>query len=445
MFPDSGVPPGEAKNSILDPATVHCQELWYSTSRCTPRFDAAAANAMLAELINLINKGEVTYDCSYLNQVEIATRYLIQRGIPHGGQLTIGPAQYLLNLDPPLTRYNNYLTLSVVPTVNNSGPATVDVDGRGAVGILRNDGSQLVKNDLVVGRPVILIHYNGYFYLPHFAPSQIPVLQKGAVDLWVRTDGNDTTGDGSLNQADKAFRTIRGAWDSVANRFSTSLIYPINIRLGIPGEYEGFGMGPYGGPVYVYGNVSDRRNYKIMPVGDSVYGYTNVHAANMSLTVVGVNFIIDKSHPTFTWAVQADGGNLTLDNCEYEVHVDAPALTIFLMVAGGSMSMYNNHLIRGIGGVKQIGVIWYCATQSLFWGAGGSSPAFVTLSDLHCTRQAVIVSEVSVMRFALVTINPNNVTGVEYGVSANSIFAAQGQDVPGNLPGGVSSGGQFIP
>ena len=82
MFPGSGVPWSDAKNSLQDPATVYCDELWYSTNRCTPRFDPAAANAVLSELINVVNRGEVTYDCRYLDQVQLAIRYMIQRGLP---------------------------------------------------------------------------------------------------------------------------------------------------------------------------------------------------------------------------------------------------------------------------------------------------------------------------------------------------------------------------
>src|SRR6188768_1300706 len=111
MFPDSGVPSGEAINTIPDVSNnPACQELWYSTSRCQPRFDPAAANAMLAELINLINKGEVVYDCNRLDQVQFAVRYLIQRGLCTGTYARSGPNQYVADMDPVLTRYNDYLT-----------------------------------------------------------------------------------------------------------------------------------------------------------------------------------------------------------------------------------------------------------------------------------------------------------------------------------------------
>src|SRR6187401_21250 len=114
MFPDSGVPAADAKNSIDVNTPAGCNKLWYSTSRCQPRFDPAAANAMLAEDMNLIMKGELQYDCNRLDHIERATRYLVQRGLPRAAYLTNGPNNYITNMDPPLTRYNNFLTLTIV-------------------------------------------------------------------------------------------------------------------------------------------------------------------------------------------------------------------------------------------------------------------------------------------------------------------------------------------
>src|SRR4029077_2068523 len=96
MFPDSGVPPADAINSLPDVDTKGgCDELWYSTSRCQPRFDPAAANAMLAEDMNLVMKGEVTYDCTTQTNLELAVRYLIQRGLPNCSMWQAGPYNYV--------------------------------------------------------------------------------------------------------------------------------------------------------------------------------------------------------------------------------------------------------------------------------------------------------------------------------------------------------------
>lgn len=161
MHPDSGVPWTDAKNSIpsdIEQSLQNCNELWYSTSRCQPRFDPAAANAMLAELINLINKGEVTYDCSVLDQVQLSARYLIQRGLPRGGCMTGGPGTYALALDPPATRYNDFMTLTVIPNTDNNGAVYLNVDGLGTRPVLRNDGQPMKTGDLLANIPVQIMY-----------------------------------------------------------------------------------------------------------------------------------------------------------------------------------------------------------------------------------------------------------------------------------------------
>jgi len=79
VFPDNGVPPGaEADNSLPDPDVVAgCEELWYSTARCQPRFDPAQANAIIAEILNLIMCGNNVYDCNRLDNLCTAVIDLI--------------------------------------------------------------------------------------------------------------------------------------------------------------------------------------------------------------------------------------------------------------------------------------------------------------------------------------------------------------------------------
>jgi hypothetical protein len=173
MFPGSGVPAADAANSLPDVDTKEgCPELWYSTSRCQPRFDPAAANAMLAEIMNLINKGEVSYDCTQLNNVEKAVRYIVQRGLPRGVTLANGPTAYTGVLDPPVTRYNDYMPLTIVPNGNNTGPVTLDF-GMGIKPLLRSDGLPLVASDLVANVPAEIAYFGGFWYVLSLVRSQI--------------------------------------------------------------------------------------------------------------------------------------------------------------------------------------------------------------------------------------------------------------------------------
>lgn len=245
MFPDSGVPAADARNAT-DPSTNCASELWYSTSRCQPRFDPAAANAMISELTTLVNWGEVMYDCTRLDNAQLAVRRIVQRGIPKYSDMTTTVANsYAAPLDPPATRYNNGLSLSVTPNTTNTGAVTVNVSGLGAVYVLRNDGTHVEAGDIQAFRPIIITYFNGYFFLNGLVASQAksPQFMTGDVDFWVRWDGNDATGDGTANTPGKAFRTVQGCWQKVGGFFLPSPYYAINIRLGIPGDYAGIGGG----------------------------------------------------------------------------------------------------------------------------------------------------------------------------------------------------------
>jgi len=191
MHPDSGVPWTDAKNSIpsdVEQSLQNCNELWYSTSRCQPRFDPAAANAVLAELVNTINKAEMVYDCSKLDQIEHAVRYLIQRGIPRGGALAGGSQSYTLALDPPATRYNNWMTLTVIPNVDNGGYVRLDVNGLGLRPVLRNDAQELRAGDWLANVPVIIAHWNNAWYVIGPVASQFGFPQQARFE----TPGNYT-------------------------------------------------------------------------------------------------------------------------------------------------------------------------------------------------------------------------------------------------------------
>lgn len=78
IFPDSGVPANQALNTV-DVDTTNCGgaggELFHSTNRCTPRFDPAAANAMMSELLNAVTKkcdgtdSTQVYNCNRLDNL----------------------------------------------------------------------------------------------------------------------------------------------------------------------------------------------------------------------------------------------------------------------------------------------------------------------------------------------------------------------------------------
>lgn len=70
IFPNSGSGPSESANSLPTPGVVDgCSPLWNSTARCQPRFDPASANAVISELVNLMNCNGMDYDCNALDNL----------------------------------------------------------------------------------------------------------------------------------------------------------------------------------------------------------------------------------------------------------------------------------------------------------------------------------------------------------------------------------------
>ena len=73
---------------------------------------------------------------------------------------------------------------------------------------------------------------------------------------------------GTANSPDKAFRTIEGAWNAVGGRYAASPLFSINIRLGIPGNYERAYLGAYGGNVAIMGDPNNKSAYRIISSDD---------------------------------------------------------------------------------------------------------------------------------------------------------------------------------
>ncbi len=70
IFPASGVPASEARNTASNPALAPgCEALYVSESRCTPRFDPSSYNAIISELVNLVTCLGGTYDCERLDNL----------------------------------------------------------------------------------------------------------------------------------------------------------------------------------------------------------------------------------------------------------------------------------------------------------------------------------------------------------------------------------------
>jgi hypothetical protein len=445
MHPASGVPASDAKNTIPSNVeqSVNCDELWYSTSRCQPRFDPAAANAVLAELINLINKGEVTYDCNYLDQVQLASRYLIQRGLTRACLFAGGPFAYSAQLDPPVTRYNDYMTLTVVPNVDNQGAVTLDLGGLGPRQVLRNDGLQMRSKDFKSGKPEIIAFWAGSWYVCGLVSSQVPLTATGAVDAWVRTDGNDATGDGTANSPDKAFRTIEGAWNAVGGRYAASPLFSINIRLGIPGNYERAYLGAYGGNVAVIGDPNNKSAYRIISHDDGNICFALLLSPSR-VDLVGINLVMATSSapPNGNSCLRTDSKTVWINNCQFTMEATSGECQMIMLSGGCQFSTIGNILVEGNGNTCKIGL---GIDGARHWGASPGQPLSNWVwQNINFSVSGHHLQNAAVADLGNMTYTTYNCTGSRYSVTTNAVLYQHSMTMPGNAAGTVGSQGQVF-
>lgn len=264
MFPDSGVPAVDARNTLLDPDTVNCNELWYSTNRCTPRFDPAAANAQLSELINAINCAGIAYDCSKLDNLCTAIKYLVQQGDSWCAPLTLGPVDYVGDLDPPLLAYpvdNCCMAVKVIPNVANNDAPRVNLNGLGFKDVVRNDGKPLLRGDWHANIPTILIYCNGQWVNIGYVESQVTKPLNADLDLWVNNaiGSDDPANDGLSNTVGHALKTFQRAVDIAYGYQAGGHFVNIHIMNG-SGPYAGAMTPSYAGPqLRIYGEGINTR------------------------------------------------------------------------------------------------------------------------------------------------------------------------------------------
>ena len=453
MFPDSGVPPTDAKNSLPDPNTVGCSELWYSTSRCQPRFDPAAANAMLSELINAVNCAGIPYDCSKLTNLCDAIAYTIQNGDSNCLTLQGGTLDYFGDLHPPLLAYppDCCMLLKAIPNVRNSGPVRISVNNLGLVPVVRNDGQPLEAGDINPGIPFLIVLCGGRFVVPGLVGSQVPLIVKGGIVVWIRTDGNDTTGDGTENTPAKAFRTIKAAWAAVGLKYAATPVFSIGFRLGIPGTYEGAVISSFGGAVSLTGDPANPAAYRLSSIDVG-----NRRCSNMWVSAIGnmwfngITFVIDTpTSATFVGcqALRIGGASVGFNSCNFEavVSVGSGGFSGFIGLDTGSAGMAHGP-INFVGNGHTVGYLVSVGAGGFWPGGFQEDKTNITVANFVFADACLSLSNLGVMTWGNNTnVSITNCTGMKYYVNNNSVLNGAGQPIPGSVDGVTASGGVFNP
>lgn len=141
ILPSNGVLPSATQNG--DPLAIMapgCDNLYYPP-RCNPRLDSYAMNALISEVLNVINARGEPYDCTRLDNLERAIRSQWLNYFDSTGTDNI--------VITPDTPFQDVAHLVGVPlriktgAAPNTGPMTLNVNGLGAIAITNESGGAL--------------------------------------------------------------------------------------------------------------------------------------------------------------------------------------------------------------------------------------------------------------------------------------------------------------
>jgi hypothetical protein len=430
MMPDSGVPPQDARNSILDPNTINCDELWYSTSRCQPRFDPAAANAVLSELINAINCSGIPYDCSKLDNLCTAIGYMIQGGDAWCAPLTGGASDYLGNLQPPLLAYpaaDCCMALKVIPNVNNTGAIRLNIDNLGFVPVVRNNNTPMQKDDWKAGIPTMVIYCNGRFVQLGLVDSQLPPGPLNhAVDLWVNNAYGNDSNDGLSDAPGHALLTFQRAINLAFGY--TPGPYPVTIHIMV-GTYAGGVTPTYPGPALSVVGTGP---------GTMIDG-----GAGYAFAVSGPNNATIRDVATRNSAALGTGGNIV---CSSGASITANRIYSYgvggaHLQAGAGFLSVTNHTVYGN---------CYCAYWANFGGSmsyGGNNAVAQAINMTLTYAFAAGGGSMGVPGGTPQYSGSAFAIGTKYLCELNGVINDQSSFnpwFPGTLAGGTAHGGQYV-
>jgi hypothetical protein len=457
IFPasvDGGLPPNPALP--LNPSHAYAPQ-WFPPSNtsalyygngCDVRLRPEVINSLISELEAVADRGEVAYSSTRLVNVELAVRYMIQRGLPRGGITSGSTSFYAMTLDPPAARYNDYMTLTAVPHATNTTVVRMNVNGLGNVPVLRNDGQELQAGDWRALRPAIIAYYGGAFYVCSLVPSQLPtsLLPQSDIDGWIRTDGDDSH-DGTANTPDKAFRTIQGAWNKISSTYVASPVFAVNLRLGIPGTYDGAAFANFGGSIRLFGDQANPAAYiirNIAPRPGTNFVFCIANTAS-NLYIRGVTFENGSMPPSVPLGLQLVGNsNTQIHDCNFNLSVANPGCVFISMASGavlGHMGVLNfnanNNTMRAV---------WFSGSNATFGTQAMEIPVTLNFTNITVNDAFMVASWLSTCWMPATTMAPVNCHGKKYSVENGSMVQGSifGASWPGDVAGTVSTNGLFF-
>lgn len=250
----------------------------------------------------------------------------------------------------------------------NTGPVMFTVNALAAVPIVRNDGQPLQAYDIELNEIMLLVYNVDRWQVLRLVRSQVLFKLNANLTLYVRTDGNDTTGDGSVNDAAHAFKTIKRALEYISQSFAIAGRY-VTIQLGIAGTYPtgstGITIKNLPGAIIIRGDPAAPNNYVVQGPANSAYGQATILTATGSgtdVTLQGLFFMQQGSQSHYI--ASYFNATLTVDNCAFSgVYSNQSyiACTSAVVVLLNNIQFYQNigDCLRATEGGYIIAGAWY--------------------------------------------------------------------------------------
>ncbi len=379
---------------------------------------AAAIEDPQRELVDFITKSGLVPD----DEIQLARA--MQRGKINFA-VAGGTANALtISLSPDPQSLVVGMVVRVMVSTNNTGAATLNVNGLGAAAIVTLLGAALVRDDLRSGTIMTLIYTGTSWMLSGLAYSEIPTV--GTKTIWVRTDGNDANS-GDANNSGSAIATIAEAFNRIKNASSSAII---TIRLGNAGTYAAPGVvASFSGDVTILGDIAAQGSYII--AGAPSPAVIGMNAAAI-LRVYGVEI---RNTGTLD-NVRVVNGLLYLKNCTLSAPSGSSGRHIYC-VDLGYVTIETGCIISGN------------ADSAIYAYNGGKVQGTAALAVSGTPSFATAFARVAILGI----INNNgsfsvtgSATGVRYSGVLNGVINTGGGGAnffPGNAAGATGTGAQY--
>lgn len=387
---------------------------------------------------NMILQSGITPDTDKLLDLARAVqagkvKYGAAAGTANALTLTLSPAPASLTVG---------MVVSVLIATENTGAATLNVNGTGALPIRTMGGNAIQRGDLPAGSIVHLVYTGTAWLFGGLAKSEVPIVPTADVVLYVRTDGNDSN-DGGANSSGRAFATIQKAIDVVTTRYSASASFGVRVVLGNAGTYAPAINNRYPGAIIIEGSGASY----IITSGDVGIGGPCSFASRVGrITLKNIN-LTNTATTGFAVSAACLGGYLFLDTIAITSLLNNSSYVPIYIVENGVLSMSTSFVLNGGDNTqRQMRSLIQVSTGGVF----GGTPSTMTMSLATSSWVAGMVEAqmTGVAIFGGITINASGTfSGPRYTANSNGVINTYGGGAnyfPGSTAGAVSTGGQYL-